>query len=647
MSGFEGMVSLRPAQALPTDTNASLGEVAGATFAETLASNPSTAYYREKYLENAYAMSPDTIDAPSARQRLKSEGMEGRLQVPDQGIPRYALDTLIDRKREEMKRQDILSRAPSGIASNSVRLAVGMGGSLLDPLNVAAGFFPVVGEARYAQLLARAPLGIIGRTAVRAGVGAVEGTVGAAAIEPIVASSKHADQADYSMADSISNIAFGGVFGAGLHTMGGALGDLGRTIRGGAADIAANVDPATRAQALKTAVAQAASGQPVNVEPLVRLDPRANEGLFPQSDLATVDVPDGVRTSLTSMYRQAAEVKPVFDRAVHEISDAIGTPHEPLVPEKLKGVERAAEKTIGDYGGDATHLKDIVRATIVVDNLDQANQAVGLIRERFGDLRKYRNLLSNDATSTDGYRDINTNVVVNGHVAELQINLPEMLKAKDEMHPLYEERRVLADKIKLSDHPDASELARINELNARMSERYAAAWDEALSRMKASSVSGSPSATARESLKGLPSGTSKARTTAPPLPSGSAATGAPSTVQYTGSLPRTGRDIVSSSSDSIPPRVDMTDVRKAAEKQPLSILADERASKAADVALAQPVVDDITRVQQDLADELTRLKEAGIDTTEALAPYDQAIADAKTYAKAARAAVLCGLGHAA
>ena len=52
-----------------------------------------------------------------------------------------------------------------------------LGTQVLDPVNVAMAFMPVVGEARYGRMLAAAGESVLGRAAVRAGVGAVEGGV--------------------------------------------------------------------------------------------------------------------------------------------------------------------------------------------------------------------------------------------------------------------------------------------------------------------------------------------------------------------------------------------------------------------------------------------------------------------------------------
>ena len=222
------------------------------------------------------------VDATTARQRVKDEGLS--LTIPDDGISEKALDILMRRKRAEMRRQDVFSRSDAGLAGGAARLGVALYESLFDPLNIATAFIPVVGPSRYAAMVAGAAGGL-GRAGVRAGVGAVEGAVGAALVEPLIYMAAQAEQADYTMADSLANIAFGSIFGGGLHAGAGAVRDIAapgwwRTVDAGraadeAAQITARVDFETREAALRASVAQAAEGRLTQVDPIIRSDPNA------------------------------------------------------------------------------------------------------------------------------------------------------------------------------------------------------------------------------------------------------------------------------------------------------------------------------------------------------------------------------------
>jgi hypothetical protein len=255
-------------------------DVLGATAEQAITESPIFSIYRLNELSNAKA-SPQRVDAITARQRIKDVGLDGRLTVTDDGIAEQALNILIDRKKEEVRRQDILSRAPSGLGSQAQQLGMAFAASALDPINVGLSFVPVVGQARYMRYLAGAK-GILGRTAIRAGVGAVEGAAGAAIIEPLIYSAKTQEQADYDFQDSLLNVAFGTVFGGGLHVLGGLAADAGRalsparvakpriepTIDGMASRVDAMPLP-EREIAMRTAVAQAMQGKAVDVEVVI------------------------------------------------------------------------------------------------------------------------------------------------------------------------------------------------------------------------------------------------------------------------------------------------------------------------------------------------------------------------------------------
>lgn len=220
------------------DIPADAGEVWDASFGGAFATNPTSSVMRMRALEDeevgapqvgaglgrlpSQRLAPDTpmLDAQAARDKVSGMGLD--IKIPEQGIREGALDILIDRHREQAARQQVMIRANGG--SFGTQLGASVAASLLDPLNIASAFVPVVGEARYAAMLGRtaSPLG---RAGVRAGVGAVEGAVGAAIIEPLPLLAAQQDQTEYGLSDSLANIAMGGLLGGGLHTVGGAVSD--------------------------------------------------------------------------------------------------------------------------------------------------------------------------------------------------------------------------------------------------------------------------------------------------------------------------------------------------------------------------------------------------------------------------------------
>lgn len=159
----------------------------------------------------------------------------------------------IERKQYE----DSLSRARSGFLPATGRFAAQLLASAADPLNIASGFIPVVGEARFFKLAAT-----LGKPLARVVTGAAEGAVGAAVIEPMIYTQAQREQADYDGYDSLLNLSLGAGLGSIAHVGLGAAGDWLR-----AAPKVKN--QAKHQAALAGAMAALEEGRPVTVASLI------------------------------------------------------------------------------------------------------------------------------------------------------------------------------------------------------------------------------------------------------------------------------------------------------------------------------------------------------------------------------------------
>lgn len=172
------------------------------------------------------------------------------------------------------------------------------------------------------------------------------------------------------------------------------------------------------------------------------------------------------REILTPMLEAATEAKPAFDQAVREINEGFG--NQPLLG-KVKGFDRAAVKLMRDtvevYGEpQPDQIRDLLRATIVVNSPDQVAEAIDAVAQRF-EVVRVKNRFTDPLPT--GYRDALINVrTAEGVEAEIQVNVPEMLVAKDSGHKLYEMSRSL---------PEGD--ARRSELEALQAAIYAAAFE--------------------------------------------------------------------------------------------------------------------------------------------------------------------------
>lgn len=236
------------------------GEVLGATFEDAWTRNPGPSLWRWAQRE----LTVSTERYLTQDQANRDFGIAGELSF-DGPVPPHVARDLHTLKRAELQRRSIMQRGEGGFGESAAQLGVGFAAGLLDPLNIATAFVPVVGQARYGAMLANAA-GAGGRTAVRLGVGAVEGAAGAALVEPLVYGVARQEQADYGAVDSLLNLAFGTVLGGGLHTIGGAVGDMvapGRWRAPG--EVRVDGLPVERQQeALNLSVAAVADGRPVD-----------------------------------------------------------------------------------------------------------------------------------------------------------------------------------------------------------------------------------------------------------------------------------------------------------------------------------------------------------------------------------------------
>jgi hypothetical protein len=204
----------------------------------------------------------------------KVYGLEGELTFKEPVYETYA-QLLHDRKLAEIRRDYELS---SGTYNHWGRRITGFGVSMastiLDPVNLASMFVPIVGESRLLSGASRArsifSKGLISPKTLARGVGtspasyrlakgAIEGVVGAGLVEPFNLIPAIQEQADYGYKDSLLNLLFGGAIGGTIYTVGGYIGDKFKSLRQGLQ----NVDPQTHEAATMAAVSDLAQNNPV------------------------------------------------------------------------------------------------------------------------------------------------------------------------------------------------------------------------------------------------------------------------------------------------------------------------------------------------------------------------------------------------
>jgi hypothetical protein len=183
-------------------------------------------------LTQVFQDQPD-IPIEEARSRVKSANLDSIVHLPDQPTMKAgALDIMINRARDDQERQAKIAEGPGGFLAGAFDVGTSLAVSAVDPLNLAVGMIPIMGEARYGKMLAGAGENLFTRAAVRGGVGAAQGAMFSTVMTPLDWLSHTQEGRDYGMNDALRSILYGaGTFGL-MHVAGGAAGDIGRMVRG-------------------------------------------------------------------------------------------------------------------------------------------------------------------------------------------------------------------------------------------------------------------------------------------------------------------------------------------------------------------------------------------------------------------------------
>jgi hypothetical protein len=176
--------------------------------------NPTSSLFRLADQESAYMESSVYLNKDELNKEYAGMGLYFE-QDTREGVVNY----LVNRKQIEQERSSIMARGPQN--TYGTFFLASMATNFLDPINIGAAFVPIVGEARFANMVARS-----GKNVARLQRGFVEGFVGNAGIEPIVYGVARSEQADYDKYDSFFNVAFGGIMGSTLHVGFGKIGDI-------------------------------------------------------------------------------------------------------------------------------------------------------------------------------------------------------------------------------------------------------------------------------------------------------------------------------------------------------------------------------------------------------------------------------------
>jgi hypothetical protein len=184
----------------------------------------------------------------------------------DSPMPDSVAKGIYEHQQDENRIAEAKSRAPAGFWNGAAQYGTQFAADMLDPLNIASMFVPVVGEER---LLAEGA-GIGGQILARVGAGAINGTAGQVPLIALQYAQSRMEKDDYSAVNAMTDLAMGAGMGAFFRTaIAGPISDLlGRRMAASHVQASLEADPGLRQAALKTAISQAATDSPTQVLPI-------------------------------------------------------------------------------------------------------------------------------------------------------------------------------------------------------------------------------------------------------------------------------------------------------------------------------------------------------------------------------------------
>ena len=285
---------------LYNNTRTGFWDAAGATFYNAWNYNPTSSVFRAKDQIQSYQESNTYLNRDDLNKEYGSLGLQFKEDTRE-GVVNY----LVERKKLELERSNIIARGPDGKLAKSFFFLESLATGFVDPINIGASFVPVVGQVRFANMVARS-----GKNIARMKKGFVEGLVGNAAVEPLVYGVAKSEQADYDIYDSFTNIAVGGFIGSAAHVGFGRIGDFLAEQRGkpNIYQRLAAISPDNQQALLKHSVGRVLKGEKVDTGNVIVEKTRAGDDQLNKLDDQIKEFKSLYKNSLENGDRKSAKI---------------------------------------------------------------------------------------------------------------------------------------------------------------------------------------------------------------------------------------------------------------------------------------------------------------------------------------------------
>ncbi|MCL1148444.1 RelA/SpoT domain-containing protein [Shewanella marinintestina] len=185
-------------------------------------------------------------------------------------------------------------------------------------------------------------------------------------------------------------------------------------------------------------------------------------------------VPRQTSADLDTLYSQANDAQQELAQLLNMITAQSQTQSQLA---NIKSRERAEAKVYNKLNNDASQLTDIVRASIVSDDIHNLMQAFEIIKSD-SQLIQVKNRFANPKES--GYRDLNLLVKLpkSQMIAEVQLHLADIAEIKSGAeHEVYEQvQSIQASAMQQQRHLNDIETAKITLLRQESHKLYHKAW---------------------------------------------------------------------------------------------------------------------------------------------------------------------------
>ncbi|MCG9697740.1 RelA/SpoT domain-containing protein [Shewanella sp. Isolate11] len=174
------------------------------------------------------------------------------------------------------------------------------------------------------------------------------------------------------------------------------------------------------------------------------------------------------------LYAQADAAQTELAQLLASIADS---PHYQLIIPAIKSAQRAKQKVVNKFNGDASQLTDLARASIVTDNIYSLMTAFETLKDK-GVIVQVKNRFAEPKAS--GYRDLNLLVKLpqTQMIAEVQLHLKSIAEIKSGAeHQVYEMVQNIEAEAKQQQRALLPfEVAKITQLRQQSHKLYHKAW---------------------------------------------------------------------------------------------------------------------------------------------------------------------------